>query len=262
MSSQPLIETAVKAQKILKSLGVESVIIGALAPFLLGTDMSELSSAYGELTTRDVDTLLAIDSWPAYNELLRELQRNGFVKLSGDPEHRLSFEGIEIDLLPVGKILKQGMLNWPKSRSSMNMQGTEEALAKGQLVDVGDNRSVRVAPLWSFVVLKLFAYDDRVAKKDAEAIVSALVSYGETDDRRFSVPDGLTYETSGAFLCGQDVKDKAFTETTEALKKLLEKLLEMNEYSRIINDIVGPLADEIRRKSNLDMLRAFGKGLE
>lgn len=262
MSSQPLIETAAKAQKILKSLGVESVIIGALAPFLLATDMSELSSAYGELTTRDVDTLLAIDSWPAYNELLRELQKNGFVKLPGDPEHRLSFKGIEIDLLPVGKILKQGMLNWPISRSLMNMQGAEEALAKGQQIDVGDNQSVRVVPLWSFVVLKLFAYDDRGAKKDAEAIVSALVSYGETDDRRFSVPDGLTYETSGAFLCGQDVKDKALPETSVALKRLLTKLLEMNEYSRIINDIVGPQADNDEREFILSLFQAFLKGLE
>ena len=262
MDNQPLMVVAAKAQNILRGLGVESVIVGALVPFLLATEISELSTAFGELTTRDVDTLLAIDSWPAYDKLLGELLQNGFTRLPGDPEHRLRFEDIEIDLLPVGKILKRGKLKWPQSESSMNMSGTKEALAKGHPISVGDNQSVRVAPLWSFVILKLFAYDDRGAKKDADAVISTLSSYGDLDDRRFSIPDGFTYETSGAFVCGQDVRDNAFPETLVSLKKVLAKLMTEQEYSRMINDIVGPLADDSQRKFTLELFRAFEKGLD
>ncbi|MCD6117327.1 hypothetical protein J7K93_09950 [bacterium] len=191
---------------------IRFVIIGALVPAVLIDLRQENTSSFGSRMTRDVDCTIQLDSWDEYEQIKKEMIANGFEEKNESPEHRLFFGNIPVDILPCIKNLFQNdQLIWPKSKHRMNMRGFKSVFDKIESVAIDKNTLVPFTPIPIAVFLKIQSYYDRKDSKDLEDIFYMLTHYEsvETSERRFDVvgQKGLDYDSGGAFLTGQDLRD-------------------------------------------------------
>lgn len=174
-------------------------LVGALVPALL------LSSDVGARETRDADHVIRLQSWAAWNGVITELERLGFMRGRSEQEHRLYYRTAEIDLIPFGIFDGPGeILIWPKSGNRMNMTGFGEVFHFATPTEVAPGVMLPVVPLWLFTVLKVVAYSDRQFPRDLHDLVYVWEHYEPVgqSSRRFVLAgevDSLTYETAGAF---------------------------------------------------------------
>lgn len=260
-------EAIAKMMEVLKKNQVDFVLIGALVPaFIAAEDKNELLET-GARETRDIDGAISIDSWKKYARLREQLIDAGFEARPDSPEHRLHFGDVMVDLLPSGKgITKSNKLIWPESGNSMNVLGFEEAFAFSKEVQIAPGLQIKVAPLWVFAILKLFAYIDRKLSRDAYDLVHTLNCYQEGSDRKFDeVPYDTDFSVAGALLCGIDVQKLAIPSTVKALRKYLTELLTKEEYSEIVTAVLrqeSMVEDSRRRRRAFELLKAFSRGLQ
>lgn len=264
MNNEELLRVAAAVQKELKDIGVRSVLIGALAPTIqIVGDMAQIVA--GEIhATKDVDTVISVDSWEEFNKIKQRLKEKGFTDASQDVEHKMVYRGVEVDLIPFGPgVIKDNRLTWPDSEQIMNMIGTADAIKYAQTVLSPEGQEVLVAPLWATVVLKLFAYEDRrtIKKQDIDDAIVILRAYAVDEGRRHIAPIGYTFETSGAYHCGCDIRASADRRTTKATIDLLEKHLKEGKYSNIVSDAMQNSGD-IYREETYQIILALLAGLK
>jgi len=237
-------------------------LIGALVPAVL------LSTETGIRETRDADHVIKLTSWAEWEAVIADLAKLGFTQGRGEQEHRLHYGMAEIDLIPYGVSSgPEEVLAWRKSGNRMNMAGFADVFRYAQLTEVVRGLALPVVPLWLFVVLKVIAYLDRRLPRDMSDIIYVLERYessGETS-RRFEIASGIedvTYETSGAYLLGCDVRKNVSAKVIELVKDFVGQLTD--EYHPVISAILReePLLDsKARRQTVFKLIWAFRKGL-
>ena len=238
------------------------VLVGALVPAIL------LSSEVGARETRDADHVIKLAWWAEWEAVIIDLVGLGFRRGRGEEEHRLYYGTAEIDLIPYG--VTNGpdeVLIWRKSGNQMNLTGFSDAFRYAKPTEVTQGLTLPVVPLWLFAVLKVIAYLDREFSRDLSDLIYVLERYetsGE-ESRRFEVAsgvDGVTYETSVAYLLGCDVRENASNKPLELVRGFVAPITD--EHHSVINTILreeSRLYSEDRRQSVYQLIQAFRKGL-
>lgn len=247
--------------EVCEARGVGFVMIGASA-LAVYAQSSELSMAVVRMT-RDVDMVVSTLSWSDYRDLLDALIERGFRSKANEPEHRLFFGEVMVDILPYGDgLIDEDSLTWPRSGLQMNARGLKEALATARLVEMDGGFKVKVIPPWLFVYLKAIAYVDRRSEKDLRDVINVLTLYEGTEDinsRRFDVhEEGIDYEASGAFLVGKDIAEYLPIDEVNELHSFF-KLFE-DDHSSLVDDVAVYPRMYVKQETS-KLLRAMLLGL-
>lgn len=89
-------------------------------------------------------------------------------------------------------------------------------------------------------------------------------SSGE-ESRRFEIAsgvEGVTYDTSGAYLLGRDVRENAWDKATALVEDFVGQVAD--EYHPVVNTILrqeSQIDSETRRRVVFKLIEAFRKGL-
>jgi predicted nucleotidyltransferase len=237
-------------------------LVGALVPAIL------LSADAGIRDTRDADHVIKLTSWAEWETVIAGLVNLGFTRGRGEQEHRLYYRTAEIDLIPYGVTNgPEEVLTWRKSGNQMNMTGFSDVFKYANPTEISQGLTLPVIPLWLFVVLKVVAYLDRGLPRDLSDIAYALEHYESSgkESRRFEIAsgvEGVTYETSGAYLLGRDIRENASAKAVELVKDFAGKIAD--EYHAVVNAILrqeNSLASDVRRMVLFKLVEAFRKGL-
>ena len=237
-------------------------LVGALVPAIL------LSPESGMRETRDADHVIKLASWAEWEAVLADLGKLGFRQGRGEQEQRLYYGTAEIDLIPYGVTNgPEEVLVWRKSGNQMNMTGFSDVFRYARPAEVVQGLTLPVVPLWLFVALKVIAYLDRGLPRDLSDIIYVLERYESSGQelRRFEIAsgvEGVTYETSGAYLLGRDVREGASAKALELVKGFVAPIAD--EHHKVINTILREenlLYSEDRRQSVYQLSQGFRKGL-
>lgn len=237
-------------------------LVGALVPALL------LSSEIGVRETRDADHVIKLASWAEWEAVIADLVKLGFTRGRGEQEHRLYYGVAEIDLIPYGVMSgPEEVLIWRKSGNRMNMTGFSDVFKYAKPTEVTQGLTLPVVPLWLFAVLKVIAYRDRAFPRDLSDLIYVLERYESSgeESRRFEIAsgvEGVTYDTSGAYLLGRDVRENARDKATALVKDFIGQVVD--EYHPVVNTILRQetqLDSETRRRVVFKLIEAFRKGL-
>jgi len=197
--------------RFLERENIRYVVFGALCPMILIDAKDPGGRGFGARETKDVDMLVEVDDWNHYHRILDMLEENGF-KRTGT-EHRLTWKGRQVDLIPYGKsLIDEDRLVWPESGNRMDVSGFEAIFEKAEtvLLPDTDGLQVRMIPLPLSLYTKVIAYLDRQFPRDLLDITHILLHYEEIgfSERRYNeeIPADMEYEMRGAYLLGYDLK--------------------------------------------------------
>lgn len=241
---------------------VPFALIGALVPAIL------LSTEAGVRETRDADHVIKLTSWVEWETVIADLVKLGFRQGRGEQEHRLHYRTAEIDLIPYGVTSgPEEVLTWRKSGNQMNMTGFSDVFRYANPTEISQGLTLPVIPLWLFVVLKVVAYLDRGLPRDLADITYVLERYelSGKESRRFEIAsgvEGVTYETSGAYLLGRDIRENASAKAVELVKDFAGQIAD--EYHSVVNAILrqeNSVDSEARRQAVFKLVAAFREGL-
>lgn len=247
--------------------GVPYVLIGAAGRDIVLEHIYEIESPSA---TRDVDFAVMLDGWPAYDALRERLaQAHGFETATRAYRLRAP-QGLLVDLIPFGGIEEPaGEISLPPQHTRVIVTlGFVEAHAHALLVEIDGVGPIQVASLTGLSVLKLLAWRDRGAARDAEDFALLARNYydllgEEVYLRHADLFDEDDFEmlTASARVLGRDagVLTAGSTPLREALVALLEE--QIDETRRI-----SPLATAMGTRyvrghdERIRCLRAYLRG--
>ncbi len=156
--------TLARLEAIAKRQGVDVLLLGAFARDLLFWHTHGISCHRG---TMDVDIVVQLQDWTAYNRFRSALQSIGFKSTeAAHPEKLLDTDtGVEVDLLPFGDIAEDGKtVVWPQDDSRWSVIGIQDAYdhaLRFEIIVDGITRSIRFVSASGLVLLKIVAIYDR-----------------------------------------------------------------------------------------------------
>ena len=222
---------AIHALTVLRDLAkAESrdlVVVGATVPLVL-IDRRQGRDGEGR-PTRDVDAVIAAQTWAEFAGLKRRLMAAGFGE--GQEPHRLYLGNAEIDLIPYSPALAPDeRLEWPGTGKVMSTLGISEALEHAQFEPIEDGLVLRMVTVFGCVLLKLIAYGDRPTERERDItdVIHCFERYEEGGDRRFHVAAGrsvdeipIQYEEAGAYLLGSELASIARPASLQVVRRIV-----------------------------------------
>lgn len=163
--------------------------------------------------TRDIDFAVFVNSWAPFDALKQAFIDEGAQAVTGNA-HRMTLEGVELDIIPFGGVAEGKHVAWPPDRDViMAVDGFEEAYHHTVRVALAGGEAISFCSLPGLALLKLFAWRDRGAAngKDAADLYKIISDYGAIEEDRIYEPpvDGprLAWDPArmGAFLLGSDL---------------------------------------------------------
>jgi predicted nucleotidyltransferase len=252
-----------------RSMGLDAVLVGALASELAASEEPEVSVARGTL---DADFALHLRNWDEFGALKKKLVDSGFLP---DPkiEHRLYLgKNSMIDLIPYGpEIARDGELLWPVSQKSMVVVGFDEACARTVESSLDATLAVKRITIAGFALLKTIAFLDRRAaghpkyRSDADDLMFWFRNYasGKEEGRKYELVDhGVTdvdFLDAGAAVLGIDVAALASEAADLRVRTFLGLTVDL--FGPFLNAVVTPGFDENRPRVH-GLCKAFRKGYE
>lgn len=184
------------------TMSIDTVLIGALASELCARRENVMEPGR---KTEDADFAVRVRDWQEFL-VLREGLREAGLKQDTHIEHRLHLGSAMVDLVPHGPGVcsADDTITWPDSQFVMRVVGFDEACGAATVIDVPDMPRLRCVDVAGFVLLKIIAFRDRLArgdkkhKSDADDIWHWLEFYasGGADERRFGVLDIVRTSTT------------------------------------------------------------------
>jgi predicted nucleotidyltransferase len=187
-----------------------------------------------------------------------------FTQTAAQQRMRHLSSGMPLDLLPYGEIEGPGsQIEWPPHGDVRSrVIGYREARAAADLICLPNRVDIRVVTLPGFLILKLFAFEDRALtepRKDAEDIHLVLRAYTEAgnQDRLFTqyrhlleVAD-FDYAAAGAHIAGADVRSILLSVTPpstilDQLGALLASELDEQGSARLLGQVAPQFIGEFR----------------
>ena len=193
-SDRPNRAIVAQVVSVLSKVGLpDIVLVGAAARDIWLDEMGRPS----ERATNDVDFGFGVRDWASYKAIRSSLlNKHGFKATS--VEHRLTFEGHIVDLVPFGAIEgKDRTIVWPEGGTRMNVLGFDEAATHAETVKLPGDLLVRVATLPALLILKLMAWHDRRLAKDATDFWSLLIAAVSSSAMQEKLYDDPVYEAHG-----------------------------------------------------------------
>ena len=212
-----------------KKYGIDYYLIGARARDLW-TDHIPLRD---KRTTVDVDFCIYIHEYEQYQALVKELVETYGFKRDEEESYRLYFNGT-IDLIPFGRIEKNGEVFLENPPTELSVYGTKEVVARAQIVE----GEFKVITLSGLCVLKLIAFHEKPDRraKDLEHFYFLLENYGEiAGDQLFEgvehedlINDNFDLSIASARLLGRQITVIASSnsELSAMLKQILSTRLQ------------------------------------
>jgi predicted nucleotidyltransferase len=201
------------AAEAAEAAGIDYFVGGALARDLL------LFHVFGERTTRatrDVDLMVCVESWAAFEGLKDHLVATGRFVAAPDAVHRLLCGKVALDLVPFGGVeAPGGTVAWPPDQETvMSVVGFQEAARACIPVMIEEGLTLPCAALGALSLLKVSAWIDRhhETTKDAVDLLILLRLYGAAgnEDRLYGEEvdlleaSGFDPVLAGARLLGRD----------------------------------------------------------
>lgn len=141
-------------------------------------------------TTADVDTIVLVDTWQDYDDVLSDLERRGWMP-DREHEYRRHAPGrCVVDLLPypIDEAKGEDQVVLPRSKGKLSTIGWIEALTSAEETHLDPIGLVRVPPPQHLAAIKAAAWYERGATKDAYDFVTLC--------RRFGTGDALIAEVT------------------------------------------------------------------
>jgi predicted nucleotidyltransferase len=172
--------------------------------------------------TEDLDIATQIPDWLTFDTVTQAMtQAESALFQATQIPHRFQHivTGKIIDVVPFGLISEPGQrLRWPDG-NEMNMAGFQEALSQAI---VFDDVAIPVVSLPAFIVLKLFAWNDRQQLKDQQDIEFVLRYYNDEE----SIYSGEVQLLHAAiYLLGKDIRAIFRSQTLAQLPPIFDALL-------------------------------------
>ena len=241
------LEMLVSFKRIAEDQGVPFLLVGATVRQLILNDHYEIEE---RRKTQDVDFGVMLSDWDSYERLADALVNSGgFRREIANRPHEFRFgpERNWIDIIPFGAISQGNAIAWPPERASiMNVTGYDDVFRAAVEIDFGGGTRISSASLPGYVLLKLFAWNDRPERtKDLQDIWHILEHYyvaGEVGGRLHNQhPDLLNLpaekfcDLAGARILGLDLHALCSPATLEALRQLLDRECAEGDESNILN---------------------------
>jgi predicted nucleotidyltransferase len=259
---RPVSETVVAilrdAAEAAKGAGIDYFVGGALARDLL------LFHVFGERTTRatrDVDLMVWVDGWDAFEGLKDRLIATGRFTAARGTAHRLHYEKVALDLVPFGGVESPaGTVSWPPDQETvMSVVGLQEAARASIPVTIEEGLTVPVVALAALSLLKVSAWIDRhhETAKDAVDLLILLRLYGAAgnEDRLYGEEvdllesSGFDPVLAGARLLGRDAARICGIAATRVVVDRLGALLRRELEGQLLRDAGGFEGDEAQARA-------------
>jgi len=231
---------------------LSDVLAQAHVPFaLIGASALLLHGVRLPRTTRDLDLGVGVDGGL---RTIRPILLTAGLSATGI-EHRFRWEdGDEVDVLAVDPTASPPHEIALETGDRIRAVGLREAIDHAEQKPIGSCQ-IFLAPLEMLITVKLCVATNVGRPHDLDDACTGLSLYGPNDERRFMIPyedlEGLDYETSAAFLTGEDASQFLRPETVPLVEDAVSLLLaDVRLSDRFAN---GP---ERRR-----LLKAFQQGL-
>ncbi|MDR8402191.1 nucleotidyl transferase AbiEii/AbiGii toxin family protein [Paraburkholderia sp. USG1] len=217
-------------------LGAKFVVAGATARDLV---LWHVHGIRAERATRDVDVAVCAISWNAYGALIAGLERTGLFRASTGAQQTLVFDDpdighpVPLDLVPFGELeAPEGSVAWPpKGEVVMNVLGFREAIDTSVEIDIGERLTVPVVTLPSLALLKILAWHDRRALRNADAsdLLLILRNYCDAGNAERIWVDGadlleqhdFDVDLAASALLGRESRQIALPATFDAVSAIL-----------------------------------------
>lgn len=228
------------------ALGVDFFIVGATARDLI------LDSAYNMpplRRTMDIDIGVRIKSWEHFESLKNNLILTGKFTTTSELQRIQYIDGpvnYPVDIVPFGQISEPNqIIDWQTGNDiQMNVLGFEQAFQSSITIILRHepHLEIKIASLPSQLALKILAWSDRRANKDAHDIYTIMKSYGYpvSQDRLYNEEldimsqEGYDIDLAGAYLLGKDIDEIATLDLKSRLTEILDyELSEENNYHLI-----------------------------
>jgi predicted nucleotidyltransferase len=269
---EPLYGIIERVRIIANELDVRWFVIGAYARILLYEQNLQLPQ--GRLT-QDIDFAVMVESWDDYERLRSSICRERHFRPDSKQKQRILYMDRDyFDIVPYGAIESEsGILRWPPDGGTvMRVDGFREAHDRACIVMVNGSLAVPVVRPSCYVMLKLFAWDDRgrgVRGKDAEdlGLMFRYCHYAyaaeELFDEHLDAMETVGYdiELAGPLLLGQELTSILLPTTRLLLTALLDRELNDGVEAQLVHDL-GRHIDPERPERTLQLLTLFRNGLQ
>jgi predicted nucleotidyltransferase len=215
------------------TLNVPYLLVGATARILICDDRVQMDGR----ATSDLDFGVCTENWDHYDALRSELLRGRFRADDLGIEHRLRHgDGMKFDLVPFGGSEDESRhIEWPRSRTRMDVTGFREAYADADGVRIDRDLTLKVASLRGLMVLKAIAYEDRRVRSvfhdldDLEFVLQNIA--GLFDEARVFeeandvlVREIVAYSEAPAYCLGRDIGSRFQGGVTDDLERVAARL--------------------------------------
>jgi predicted nucleotidyltransferase len=184
--------------------------------------------------TEDLDIATQIPDWLTFDAVTQAMtQAESALFQATTIPHRFQHIATRkiIDVVPFGPISEPGQrLRWPDG-NEMNMAGFQEAFSQAI---VFDDVAIPVVSLPAFIVLKLFAWNDRRMLKDRQDIEFVLQYYEDEESIYSGDSPGLMKQLAtgevqllyaAIYLLGKDIRAIFRSQTLAQLPPIFDALL-------------------------------------
>jgi len=210
----PYAQVIAEVQGVAAAMGIQPLIVGAFARDLHLVHAHRIPV---ERQTEDVDLALALDGWPAFEQLRKKLVALGrFAETTS--AHRLRYGTFPIDLVPFGPLeMADRTIAWPpRGDVVMDVFGFREAERVAiEVLLPGDIRA-RVVTLPALALLKLVCWQDRhlrSPRKDASDLQLIIANYLRAGNEarlwdefpQWTQEEDFDYDAAGARMLGHDI---------------------------------------------------------
>lgn len=218
------IELFALINKIARDNGCSYFLIGAKARDML---LDHFDKQVELRKTLDTDVALCCRNWQEFYEIKNALVNGGDFTANEKIEHRIkSTKYGWLDIVPFGEINEHDLnLKWPPDYDiELNLIGFEDTFKHAIDITLKDI-TIKVASPLGFALLKLFAWVDRRAQKDASDFAYFIANYFDLgnenrlyEENQDLLDEDFDYTLSGCRLLGRDLKNLSI-ETGNRLKE-------------------------------------------
>ncbi|HAT1824491.1 nucleotidyl transferase AbiEii/AbiGii toxin family protein [Legionella pneumophila] len=236
------------------------------AYFLIGAKARDILLEYfdkkaAQRATLDTDMAVCCKSWGEFYKIKNAFIHTADFIADNKHEHRvISPKFGHLDILPFGDIKEETPnLKWPPEYDiEFSLIGFDDAYNNAIEIDINEV-NVKVASPLGLVLLKLFAWISRQAKKDASDFINIASSYLDFDNQgKFDtehadllLEEHFDYVLSGCRLLGRDLKGLSL-ETHNRLKEFFDNKVLMDKLAISISQ---PQIDYNLAISMLEMIQ-------
>lgn len=205
MATNPACLEAIRALiAVLGNRNIPYVIVGGAA----------LQLRYGITSVRataDVDTIVLVDTWEEYDNMLSDLRSRGWTENREHEYRRHAPGGCIVDLLPYPTHEAKGKdrVVLPRSQGKLSTIGWVEALTSAEETRLDPIGLVRVPPPPHLAAIKAAVWYERGATKDAYDLVTLCRRFGTGDALIAEVTAGRATNATQAraFLLARAIAD-------------------------------------------------------